>query len=181
MKVKNLNNSSFKTKESIRAAFAEMVKEKHDLNKITVTELVRRANINRSTFYLHYNDIYDIASEFEHSLMSSILEKNPQTREELIQFLDDLLELIRQNESLYRQILVSDSPICFLRRVRREISAKIIAIPDISHTPEKWFPMKVEIFVDGVCEQAVAYFRGQRTYSYDEMKEGILACTRAAF
>ena len=43
MKVKNLNNSSLKTKEAIRTAFAEMVKEKQDLNKITVTELVRRA------------------------------------------------------------------------------------------------------------------------------------------
>lgn len=78
MKAKNLNNSSLKTKEAIRTAFAEMVKEKQELNKITVTELVRRANINRSTFYLHYNDIYDIAAELEHSLMSSILEKSPQ-------------------------------------------------------------------------------------------------------
>ena len=181
MKARNLNNSSFKTKEAIRAAFAEMVKEKHDLNKITVTELVRRANINRSTFYLHYNDIYDIASEFEESLTSSILEKNPKSKEELIRFLDDLLEIIRENEALYRQILVSDSPICFLRRIRREIAAKIMAIPDISHTPEKWFSMKVEIFVDGICEQAVGYFRGQRSYTYDEMKEGILACARAAF
>ena len=115
MKVKNLNNSSLKTKEAIRTAFAEMVKEKQDLNRITVTELVRRANINRSTFYLHYSDIYDIAAEMEHSLMSSILKKNPQTREEMLQFLDDLMELIRQNEDLYRQILASDSPVYFLR------------------------------------------------------------------
>lgn len=181
MKVKNLNNSSLKTKESIRTAFAEMVKEKQDLNKITVTELVRRANINRSTFYLHYNDIYDIVSELEHSLMSSILEKNPRSREELFQFLDDLLELIRTNEDLYRQILSSDSPIYFLRKLRRQIADKIIAVPDISHSPEKWFPMKVEVFVDGICEQVVYYFRDQRSYTYDEMKEGVLACTREAF
>ena len=56
-----------------------------------------------------------------------------------------------------------------------------MAVPDISHTPEKWFPMKVEVFVDGICEQVVYYFRDQRPYTYDEMKEGVLACTREAF
>ena len=57
MKVKDRNQSSVKTKNAIRTAFAEMVKEKGELDKITVTELVKRANINRSTFYLHYSDI----------------------------------------------------------------------------------------------------------------------------
>lgn len=128
-----------------------------------------------------FNDIYDIAEELEHSLMSSILETNPQTREELFQFLDDLLELVRKNEKLYRQVLSSDAPTYFLRKLRREIADKVMKIPDISHTPEKWFSMKVEIFVDGICEQFVYYFRGQNPYTYDELKEGIIACTREAF
>ena len=113
--------------------------------------------------------------------MSSILEKNPQTREEMLQFLDDLMELIRTNEDLYRQILSSDSPAYFLRKLRRQLADKIMAVPDIPHTPEKWFPMKVEILVDGICEQVVYYFRGQRPYTYDELKEGVLVCTREAF
>ena len=41
--------------------------------------------------------------------------------------------------------------------------------------------MKVEVFVDGICEQVVYYFRDQRPYTYDELKEGVLACTREAF
>lgn len=181
MKVKNLNSSSLKTKEAIRTAFAEMVKEKQDLNKITVTELVRRANINRSTFYLHYNDIYDIINELEESIMSSILKKTPRSRNELFSYLEDLLNLIQQNEPLYRKILATDSPICFLRKIRHEIAAKITAIPDICQSQDPWFSMKVDIFVDGICEQVVYYFRGQRPYTYDEMKKGILACTRKVF
>lgn len=51
MKVKDKNQSSVKTKTAIRTAFAEMVKEKGYLDKITVTELVRRANINCSTLF----------------------------------------------------------------------------------------------------------------------------------
>lgn len=57
MKVKNLNASSVKTRNLIRGTFAELLYEKKNINKITVTELVQRADINRSTFYSHY-DVY---------------------------------------------------------------------------------------------------------------------------
>ena len=40
MKVKVVNSSSRKTREKIKKAFAQLMKEKQDLNKITVTSLV---------------------------------------------------------------------------------------------------------------------------------------------
>ena len=57
MKAKNLNNSSKKTRNLIKNTFAEMLSEKKEINKISVTELVKRADINRGTFYTHYNDM----------------------------------------------------------------------------------------------------------------------------
>ena len=56
MKAKNLNASSVKTRNLIRDTFAELLYEKKNINKITVTELVQRADINRSTFYSHYDE-----------------------------------------------------------------------------------------------------------------------------
>lgn len=181
MKAKNLNQSSIKTRTAIRDAFGELLKEKGQLEKITVTELVKRANINRSTFYLHYSDIYDIVSEIETSLMSDILDDFPTTREGLFLCFEKLLDLVHSNEALYRQALSTDSPAYFLRRVRREVSAKILNIPDINLEPSAWASMKVEIFVDGICEQIVYYFRNQNMYRFEEFKEGILACARAYF
>lgn len=181
MKAKNLNQSSFKTRKAIQDAFGELLKEKGQLEKITVTELVKRANINRSTFYLHYSDIYDIVSEIETSLMSDILDDFPTTREGLFLCIEKLLDLVHSNETLYRQVLSTDSPAYFLRRARREVSTKILEIPDINHEPSAWTSMKVEIFVDGFCEQIVYYFRNQNPYSFEEFKEGILACAKAYF
>lgn len=158
-----------------------MVKEKGELDKITVTELVRRANIHRSTFYLHYSDIYDIASEMEQTLMSDVMQHNPRTREELLTFAEELLDLIHKNENLYRQILSSESPMYFLRKLRREIAAKVLSIPDINHNPASWFQMKTEIFADGICEQVVYYFRGRTDYTFEELKTGILTCMREYF
>ena len=181
MKAKDRNQSSVKTKAAIRNAFAELVKEKGELDKITVTELVKRANINRSTFYLHYSDIYDIAGELEQSLLSDVMAMNPRNRDELFIFTNELLDIIYKNENLYRQVLTSDAPMYFLRRLRREITAKILSIPDINPDPAPWLQMKVEIFVDGLCEQMVHYFRGHTAYTYEELKAGILACSQHFF
>ena len=48
-----------KTKERIESAMLELLKNK-PLDKITVTELARIAMINKGTFYLHYQDIFDL-------------------------------------------------------------------------------------------------------------------------
>lgn len=48
-----------RTKMNIENAFLELLKER-PIEKITVTELAERAMINKGTFYLHYQDIYDL-------------------------------------------------------------------------------------------------------------------------
>lgn len=51
-----------KTKRAINEAFLCLLKQKN-LNRITVTELSALADINKGTFYLHYNDIYALYNE----------------------------------------------------------------------------------------------------------------------
>lgn len=48
-----------KTKISIKESFIELVKKK-GFNKVSVTDIVQKANINRNTFYLHYEDKEDL-------------------------------------------------------------------------------------------------------------------------
>ena len=48
-----------KTKAQLRRGLAKLLKEK-TIKEITVKELVEEVDINRSTFYLHYTDIYDL-------------------------------------------------------------------------------------------------------------------------
>ena len=48
-----------KTKQSIKESFIELVKKK-GYNKVSVTDIVSKANINRNTFYLHYEDKEDL-------------------------------------------------------------------------------------------------------------------------
>lgn len=60
-----------KTKKAIQDVFCEMTKEKK-LNEITIKELCAKADINKSTFYLHYRDIYDLAASIQDILIKDI-------------------------------------------------------------------------------------------------------------
>jgi len=53
-----------KTKKAIKSAFFELLKNK-DINSITIKELSALAEIDRKTFYAHYNAIYELVDELE--------------------------------------------------------------------------------------------------------------------
>ena len=53
-----------KTKKSLRDSLFALLCEKN-ISQITVTELTRLADVNRSTFYLYYNDVYDMMDKIQ--------------------------------------------------------------------------------------------------------------------
>ena len=53
-----------RTKAMLRAALTELLKTK-PVNEISVTELTRKADVNRGTFYAHYTDLYDMLEQME--------------------------------------------------------------------------------------------------------------------
>ena len=63
-----------KTKRNIKHALSDLLQTK-PLDKITVTEIARTAEINKGTFYLHYTDIDDLYSEFIHDVISDMISK----------------------------------------------------------------------------------------------------------
>lgn len=54
-----------KTETQLRKGLLELLKKKR-IQDITVQELVDEVDINRSTFYLHYKDIYDLLEHIEY-------------------------------------------------------------------------------------------------------------------
>lgn len=65
-----------KTKRAIMAAFDALLQEKK-LDKISVTELAEKAEINKGTFYLHYTDIYALYQDALQLHMSELVDKIP--------------------------------------------------------------------------------------------------------
>lgn len=104
-----------KTRNAIINAFLELRSTK-PLEKITVRELSEKAVINKSTFYLHYTDVYNLSEKLETELIDSILASLPHP-EYLIskpeQGIEDLYNSIISHYSMIR-ILFSGSRAPFL-------------------------------------------------------------------
>ncbi len=61
-----------KTRASVKRAFLALRAEK-GLERITVRELVERAEIGKATFYLHYRSVYDLAESLQREAIDEIV------------------------------------------------------------------------------------------------------------
>lgn len=65
-----------KTERAIKQAFMEQRTHK-PLEKIKIKDLCALANINKSTFYAHYEDIYALADAMEKEAINNVLSSLP--------------------------------------------------------------------------------------------------------
>ena len=56
-----------RTKQSLYKSLCSLLKKK-PLSEITISEITDKAKINRSTFYLHYTNLFDLQNEIEKNL-----------------------------------------------------------------------------------------------------------------
>lgn len=66
------NKRSLMTKRIIRESLIEML-QTQTIDKISVLSLCEKAEINRSTFYAHYDDIRQVLSEYGKEIQNSIM------------------------------------------------------------------------------------------------------------
>lgn len=62
------------TKQAIRDGFLRLLAEK-PIEKISVTEICREADINRGTFYAHYSDPYELKRSLEDQLSDALAQR----------------------------------------------------------------------------------------------------------
>lgn len=65
------NRSARRTRALIEKAFIELMEQK-PIRKVTVQELIDRADVCRTTFYAHYQDIPDLVDSIEQALLQKV-------------------------------------------------------------------------------------------------------------
>ena len=66
-----MDGRQIKTRAAILGACVSLIQEK-DFQKMTVHEIVQATDINRGTFYLHFEDKYDMMNSFEIEMIGKI-------------------------------------------------------------------------------------------------------------
>lgn len=169
--------NSIRTKRMIREAFAELVSEKQDITKITVKELVERADISKSTFYCHYQDVYAVIEEFEQEILD-LLDETLNTymkehKEEFIPYVKKIIQHLKENENLYKKIFVSDLPSKFINRLKSICNERInkdIHLDALSSDPNIRMA-EIDFLTNGITHLFEDYFKGEIKLSLDDIGE----------
>ncbi|CUX58014.1 hypothetical protein BN3590_02310 [Clostridium sp. C105KSO15] len=108
-----------KTKRNIKHTLIEILTEK-SFEQITVTELCKKSDISRITFYAHYNDKFALVDEMFVEMLESAIrdyrnsQKNNNPKDDIIQtfcnLLDCILNLYNENLSLLTYSTIDKNP-----------------------------------------------------------------------
>lgn len=99
-------NKKKKSQEKIEKIFLELI-ETHEINEITVTDICKKASINRTTFYANYLDIYDLVEKIKESMFQNMLnlyQEEVQQRKHSYNYLK-LFKHIKNNQNYYKILL----------------------------------------------------------------------------
>lgn len=105
------------TKMVLKRSLLETIHEK-PVSKITVKEICEKADINRATFYSHFNDVYDMLDQIENELYETIkrtLDKGWRANS-LAELLTGVCTDIKLNEDICKAILSDNGDKDFLNR-----------------------------------------------------------------
>jgi predicted DNA-binding protein YlxM (UPF0122 family) len=114
------------TRMVLKDALLEMLVD-HHLEDITVKELCERADVNRSTFYRNFSDVYDLFEQTERELTEKAFSTGDMRNDRFA-----LLDVIYQNQAFYREFFrahmrspfVEETIRSFGEKMREELKAR---------------------------------------------------------
>ena len=110
---RNTDLRIIKTQKSLYEALLELMKDQ-PFENIKVSDICNKALINRSTFYAHYEDKYELLLDFINSLKDALAEKLEEnnniinTREYYIEMIRILLDHMEDRKDVYYSMLLNN-------------------------------------------------------------------------
>lgn len=108
------------TKMFLKESLLELMKEK-PVDKITPTELCRKANINRNTFYTHYYTPRDVLAEIEEEFATQIVDslQNQLTAEDISisEMLNGICRIIYEKQDFCKILLSENGDAAFFETI----------------------------------------------------------------
>ena len=99
------NQRRKESQEKIKKIFLQEIQSK-EMEQISVSDIVKKANINRSTFYANYIDIYDLADKIKDEMYFNILDLYKEERENHKHSFNylTLFKHIKENQIYYKTL-----------------------------------------------------------------------------
>ena len=164
-----------KTKNLIYNTLVELMKDK-TFEEIKVSDICNKALINRSTFYSHYEDKYDLLVDFINSLKNefiSELNKNSSdlnVKEYYIELIKIFLNHIEERKEMYTSIMINNRNSIMmdilLSVVNNDLLKKIKTDEIDSSIPND---IIAKFYLGGVINLGVEWLKDNNKYSKEDI------------
>lgn len=179
MEQKKQYRSAIRSRRMIRQAFLELLREK-PFERITVTDIVNRADINRSTFYAHYPDVRGMIEELMSDVINSSFEliKNVEISDifkDPKPFLQELMAIGEENMELYRLLGKSDFAIQQVEKMKTVMLEKAATSVDIPEPirQSSAFRIQISFFIGGILNTYQQWVQGNLDCSMEEIAQQV--------
>lgn len=167
--------SAIRSKKMINEALVDLLQEK-PLDKITVTDVVNRAGINRGTFYAHYADVPDVINHLIQSTFSRIRGMLPQDSSEIAQLPDNMLQqiqmMLEEDMEFYRKVMASAAaPLMYGQLVETVLDYLLQHEKDYAPKSHDSFVMTIRFCAGGLSNLYRDWFDGKLDMTLTELSE----------
>lgn len=167
--------NSLRSKKLIRNAFIELLQMK-PLDKITVTSIVDKAELNRGTFYAHYTDINMLIQSIEDEITDSLYEllsdaESPYLLKDPLAMFLKISRYLEQNKELITVLMGSQSTNLFIVQLPDLIAKHLASSEDIDEEVRgsASFMERCYFYAGGAGSLYMAWFRGTVSGSLDDV------------
>ena len=149
--------SSIRSKTMIKEALLVLMVEK-PFDKITITDIVKKADINRGTFYAHYDNTSDVLKSISSSVMDEIssvfkARNNSDVLWNPRVYLKQISDFFLTNPKYFAQLVATDKISEVLNDARHSAIEKIISDleMELSESTRRQLFIILDYCISGIC------------------------------
>ena len=158
--------SALRSRKLIKESFIELLLEK-PFDKITVTDIVSRADINRGTFYAHYSDINRLVLAIEDEIVDALCNlllglKHPNLMKNPLPLFLNISEYLEENKELIYALLHSNNTSTFIFQLPDLIARQLISSESLENDVrlDPLFKERCRFYAGGAASLYAAWFQG---------------------
>ena len=163
-----------KTRALLLQGLVKMM-ETHDIQDISVKELTELVDINRGTFYLHYDDIYDMLHKVEDEMFqefNEIMEQEPMVNQPLSSH-GPLLEFFRfldRHRDLTKVMIGPHGDLAFVNRLKDQIKKRTLQVLESAQSDAN-YEYLCSFIITGCVGVVETWLKEEHPQSPEEMAE----------
>lgn len=164
-----------KTNKVLYEALLDLLKEQ-TFEEIKVSDICAKALVNRSTFYAHFNDKFELVASFMNDLKDELLsqlnniDKNITLKEYYLKLIEVFLNHIDGQEDVYKSILINNRNSIIMDMMYNTIAEDIRTRVKNNelNVPEEIF---ISYYLGAIVNVGIDWLKSNKKYSKEEMLE----------